>query len=238
MGLRRYRRERLRRLATSIDYHGVDIPLSGTHIAPPIRDQLFDDDYERHEINAAQALIEKGDRILELGTGMGVVTALLSRATGPRGRVLSFEANPHLIAPAAELFRRNSVTNVDAVHGVLVPEEGGTRRFHFAEYFPEGSLRMPNSKLGEIEVPAFNLTEVLSNFRPDILICDIEGAEADLIPAFDVTGLRAAVIELHPHRLSDVEIKAIYDRLIEAGLYPRIEFSAGTVVAFERLQTP
>lgn len=238
MGLRTYGRERRKRLATSINYHGVEVPLTGPHVAVPIREQLFADVYERPEIEAAKALIRKGDRVLELGTGMGVVTAILSRATGSDGVVRTYEANPDMLPPAADLFKRNGVTNVEAIHGVLVTDGAGVRLFHFAEFFPEGSLRQPGSKTGEVEVPAYDLQETLKEFNPNVLVCDIEGAEAELVPALDLSGLRSVVIELHPHRLTDAEIRTIYDHMIADGLYPRIEHSGGTVVAFDRFQTP
>lgn len=221
----------------SVNYDGIEVPLTGSHVVAPIREQILAGVYERPEIDAARALVRDGDRILELGTGMGVVTAILSRAAGPGGAIRTYEANPDMLASAADLFRRNDVINVEAVHGVLVTGGARVRRFHFAEFFPEGSLRLPGSKTGETEVPAFDLAEALADFRPDVLVCDIEGAEAELIPALNLSRLRAVIVELHPRRLSDTEVRSIYDHMLSGGLYPRIEHSGGTVVAFDRFQT-
>ena len=238
MGLRRRYRDHQKQKARFLEYHGVDVPLDGPHVAQIVRDALFGNVYEIPEIEAAEQIVRPGDRILELGTGMGIVTAILARAAGEAGLVRTYEANPEMIAPAAELFRRNAIGNVEARHGVLVPSDPGVRRFNFAEYFPEGSLREPGSKTGDVEVPAYGLKEAMDDFRPDVFICDIEGAEAEIVPALDTSGLRAAVVELHPAHLTDAEIKAIYDHMLADGLYPRIEYSGGTVVAFERIQTP
>lgn len=43
---------------------------------------------------------------------------------------------------------------------------------------------------------------VIGSFQPGDPICDIEGGEAELIPAFDCRGLRAVVIERHQHLLT------------------------------------
>jgi FkbM family methyltransferase len=236
MPLRRFLKNRAMRRATSVNVSGIEVSLLDEHIVPEIRRQIYLGEYEVPEITAARKLLRDGDKVLELGTGLGIVTAIIARNVGVSGKIRTFEANPRLLEPARKLFLRNAIHNVEAVHGVLIPgTTEGTRTFHFAKNFPEGSLRLPADAQGAVEVSAIPLAQVISSFRPDVLVCDIEGAEAELIPALDASGLRAAVIELHPHRLSRQEVAAIYDNLARQGLYPMIECSSGTVVAFERV---
>lgn len=236
MGLRRMYREWVIRTARSITYRGIDVPLTGDHMIQPVVRQLFGDAYEVPEITALLAVVRPGDQVLELGTGLGIVTALAARAA-QGGKVLTFEANPALIAPAAALFAQNQIGNVEARHGVMTDGPGGgTLTFHLAEYFPEGSLAKKG--VGVIEVPTWSAAETVKDFRPDVLICDIEGAEGDLLPTLDLSRLRAAVIELHPHILSRPAVARIYDHLSRHGLYPAIEHSSGTVVVFQRVDPP
>lgn len=46
--------------------------------------------------------LQEGDRVLEIGAGIGTVTRLLSDAVGPRGRVLGVDLSPRSIAMARE----------------------------------------------------------------------------------------------------------------------------------------
>ncbi len=236
MGLRRLYRDWAIRTAKRIAYRGITVPLTGDHMIRPVVVQLFSDAYEVPEITALQAVVRPGDRVLELGTGLGIVTALAARAA-QGGKVLTFEANPALIAPAAALFSQNQIGNVEARHGVITDGPGGgTLSFHLAEFFPEGSLAKKG--VGVIEVPTWSAAETVKDFHPDVLICDIEGAEGDLLPALDLSSLRAAVIELHPHILSGTAVARIYGHLFQHGLFPAIEHSSGTVVVFQRTEQP
>ena len=60
-----------------------------------------------------QALeIEPGNKILEIGTGSGYQLALLARLVGPRGRVVSCEIIPELVAFAKSNLNRLGIKNV------------------------------------------------------------------------------------------------------------------------------
>jgi FkbM family methyltransferase len=233
-GQRNLYRAAINRTLHIIGYHGIDVPLTGDHMIKPIVRQLLSGSYEMPEITALHAVVRSDDNVLELGTGLGIVTALAARAAS-KGKVLTFEANPILLSPAASLFAQNGISNVEARHGVIVDGPGGgTLPFYLNPSFAEGSLA---TKIGQvIEVPTWAAADILSSFRPNVLICDIEGAEGDLLPALDLACLRAAVVEFHPHILSRTAVAGIYQHMSKYGLYPAIEHSSGTVVAFERVE--
>jgi hypothetical protein len=67
-----------------------------------------------------------------------------------------------------------------------------------------------------------------------VLVCDIEGAEAELLPAGDWSGLRAAVVELHPQWIGQAGVQAVFDAMQRAGLtyFPRA--SQAKVVTFRK----
>ena len=52
--------------------------------------------YEGEEIAGALHVVRQGDRVLEMGAGLGVVSAVTALNARP-ARILSFEANPALI---------------------------------------------------------------------------------------------------------------------------------------------
>jgi len=202
-----------------------------------VLDHLIVGKYETPEILGLAQVVRPGDRVLELGAGLGIITALAARAAAPGGRVLAFEANPTLLKDTHDFWAENNIDNVELRHAVLVPENAGTRMFHLAASFAESSLLTPDAKndQGAVEVPAERLGDVIADFQPDVLLCDIEGAEAELIPALEAPGLRAAVIEFHPDRLPRRDVAEIYDALIRQGLYPEPTAPGGTVVIFTRV---
>ncbi len=241
MGLRRFLKDRrLARAMSGLEpvfYHGLAVPLNRSGMIPPIAKQIFAGDYETPEISGLTRVVRAGDRILELGAGLGIISALAAQKTGPNGRLLCYEANPALIAATEAFWKSHDITNIELRNAVLVPDDPGTRSFHLAGSFAESSLLGAEGRdpQGEVVVRADLLADVCESFRPDVLICDIEGAEAQLIPAIPAIGLRAAVIEFHPDRLSGQEHKRIIDRLLELGLYPLAENAGGTVMVFERI---
>ena len=82
------------------------------------------------------------------------------------------------------------------------------------------------------KVAVQSLPDTLARIRPTVLVCDIEGAEAGLLPAADFTGLRVAVIELHPQWIGQAGVQAVFDAMHRAGLTYFPKASEGKVVAF------
>jgi len=67
------------------------------------------------------------------------------------------------------------------------------------------------------KVEVLNAKTVFKDLQPTVLICDIEGAEADLIPQLDLSGLRAAVIETHPQWIGPEGINKVFRAFMDAG---------------------
>lgn len=219
-----------------IEYHGITVPVTEGHMPLPILIQIAEDAYERPELRAAEGMVQSGDRILEMGTGLGIVSGLISRmAEGVEIR--SFEANPNLLPHIAELHRLNDITNVSVTHAMLEPDPASdTRTFHVHKYFSEGSIFQTEMSEEAIEIPVLDINAVVQEFKPTVLVCDIEGAEEVVIPNCDLSTLRALVLELHPAVMSRMGMKRIFDACLGAGLYPRIELSSEQVVAFEKIE--
>lgn len=219
-----------------ISYKGLRVPLNRSGMNAEIVRAMLRNYYEDPEIKGIVRVVKAGDRVLELGAGLGIVTALAARAAMPEGRVLSFEANSEVLEDTASFLKEHDIANAKLEHAVLVPGNEARRDFHLASSFAVGSLLQGSGRRVReiISVPAVSISSVFAEFRPDILVCDIEGGEAELIPAMDASGLRAVVIELHPDRLKEVEISKIYKHLQSFGLEPDPVSPGGTVVIFSR----
>ena len=226
-------------LNASMNYAGLQIPLNRQGMSAEVVMGIAMGLYEQPEINGLSRVIRPNDRILELGAGLGVVTTLLSRATGPGGKVIAYEADPKLISDTQEFLTKHGANNVDLRNAVLVPKAapGETRAFHVSRVFAVSSLVASGggSRKTTISVPAQSFNDVIHEFRPDVLICDIEGGEAELIPAIDASGLRAVVIEMHPKRLPEAAIASVREALERQGLKQDPTPLGGTVELFTRI---
>ena len=179
---------------------GVVVPhspfLTGTRI-----ERINAARYEGEEIAGALSVVRPGDRVLELGAGLGLVGAVTAKNADPEA-VLSFEANPELIPHTRALYRANGLDGlIELRNAVLLsaPDRPETLSFHIHNSFLGSSLvDAPGRKTRVVEVPTEDFRAVMDAFRPTVLIMDIEGAEIDLLRHADLGGIRAVVIEFHP----------------------------------------
>jgi FkbM family methyltransferase len=223
----------------TILYQGLKVPLTRSGMKSEIVLAMKDEGYEYPEIRGLNRALSSGDRVLELGSGLGIITALAGRAVAPEGKVLSFEANLAMISDTQKFLADHGISNVELRHSVLVPkaETGETRDFHLTRSFASSSLLSNETTKdhGVISVPAVQLNDVVAEFKPNVLVCDIEGGELELIPALDASGLRAVLMELHPDRLSGAQLAEIDAALAAHGLHPNHSSPlGGTVILYER----
>lgn len=228
--------EGFRTLKAKVNYHGVTIPLANPPISRKIFKQLVMGRYEVPELRAIKGLLRQDDRVLELGSGLGIVSALTSRMQ-PNVEVRTFEANPDLVDFITGMHQQNGIQNVKLRNVVLLPNPSSiTVDFYIHRSFAESSLVRHDAVVRVARIPCEDLNSVLRDFQPDLFVCDIEGGEERIFDGLDLTGLRGLVIELHPMVISRQAVQRIYDACAAVGLYPRVELSSGTVVAFERVE--
>lgn len=192
--------------------------------------------YEGKEADAVLRVARPGDRVLELGGGIGFMSTLIAAKQAP-ARILTYEANPALIPYIRSVHEANGVTCAELRNAVLAPAAGDPVPFHVRHNFLGSSLDAashPESIVETVTLPRHAIGPVLEAERPDLLVCDIEGGEAELLPAGDWTSLRAAVIELHPQWIGAAGVRAVFDAMHDAGLTYFAKASNAKVVTFLR----
>lgn len=215
---------------------GLKIPKHPQITRGRIRGALKSDTYERKECDAVMRVVRPGDRVLELGGGIGYMSTLLS-VKKQVARVVSYEANPALIPYIRSVHAANGVKNVDLRNALLSPQAGDPVPFYVRKNFLASSMDRaadPDTVIEEVAIMQHDIAPVLEAERPNVLVCDIEGAEADLLPAADWTGLRAAVIELHPQWIGQSGVQAVFDAMQRAGLTYFPKASEAKVVTFRK----
>jgi FkbM family methyltransferase len=157
--------------------------------------------YEGQEIAGALHVVCEEDRVLEVGAGLGIVGAVIAVNAKPQ-KVLSFEANPELVPVIHALHDMNDLgSQVELRNQVLFAgaDRPQTMAFHLRSSFLGSSLLNEAGRPSRVvEIPTVDAAEVIAEFKPTVLVMDIEGGELALLEALDLSGFRAIVIEFHP----------------------------------------
>ena len=239
IGKARFAMMKLRVPKKTIQYHNLKVPLTREGMNSEIILAMKGGIDGYPEILGLKRALCGGDRVLELGSGLGIITALAGRAVAPDGKVLSFEANLAMISKTQKFLADHGISNVELRRSALVPkaEKGETRDFYLTRSFASSSLlsNKTTKDHGVISVPAVQLNDVVAEFKPNVLVCDIEGGELELIPALDASRLRAVLMELHPDRLSGAQLVEIDVALAAHGLHRNHSSPIrGAVISYER----
>lgn len=204
-----------------IESQGVRVPFVPAIITPRIERPLRNGRYEARECQHVRGLLQRGDRVLELGTGLGVVSASIA-ATGKTSQITTIEANPELLPLIHETHRLSGSSGIELRNGVVTANMVPDCQFYLRSHFWASSTN-PDSRPFQraVTVPALNIGALIAELDPTVLIIDIEGGELGLLDAVDLSGVRAVVIEMHPKLYGEPGVQAITDVLVTKGLIPR-----------------
>lgn len=187
------------------EIHGVRLSRSWRY-TPPILTALASGEYEAPEARIVGSALEPADRVLELGTGLGLLSTLCARTIGS-DRVDSFEANPALRPVILKNYSLNGVS--PRLHTTLLSDRDGEIRFYVMKDFWSSSTVRRHPRAHEIVVPTRSFNDELDRIRPTFLIIDIEGGELDWIRHARVDGVSKVCIELHPHVIGEAGAKCV-----------------------------
>lgn len=218
-----------------LEVSGVVIPDDPSIITSGIRRAILLNYYEREESEQIPQIVRPADVVLEIGAGIGFISTLLSRQRRV-SQVFAFEANPLLMDYMAGLHCVNRVRKVRRVNAVLTNEPVNKKTMYLREDFWMGSLfEGPNPYIGTVEVPTLNLNHFLRAEGVNLIICDIEGAEATLFEDADLTAVDRVFVELHDHVTGLRSVGALFARMVAHGFVYDPRHSAGSVVLFRRV---
>jgi FkbM family methyltransferase len=201
-----------------IESEGIRIPFVPNIVTPAIERPMRKGRYEAGERAALRSVLRAGDRVLDLGAGLGLVSTEAARVPGVE-TVTAVEANPDLVPLIRETWRINGVGNVRLVNAVVATERGGDAEFYLRHDFWASSME-PGSRPYErvVRVPRASLADLIADTRPTVISCDLEGGEAGLFDSADLSGVRAIVMELHPKIYGAAGVRSIRHRLDGVGL--------------------
>lgn len=193
---------------------GVRLPLKHPAITAPILKDIFFGVYESKEAELVTKKIAADDVVMEIGAGIGFLSALCAKVTGGE-RVFAYEANPQLMDAIKQVHDLNQVA--PTVSNVLLGEGESVRTFWLEPDYWASSLIQGSKEAKPIEVKQIDLNQEIRRIQPSFLILDIEGGEYDLLRHADLTPVRKIVIEVHPHVLGYTRVSEMLGWLFTAG---------------------
>jgi FkbM family methyltransferase len=193
---------------------GVRLPLRHPAITPPILKDIFFGVYESKEAELVQKKIAADDVVMEVGAGIGFLSALCAKAVGGE-RVFAYEANPQLMDVIKQVHTLNGVA--PTVGNVLLGEGEGERDFWLAKDYWASSLIQGSGDDTRIRVRQIDLNQEIQRIRPSFMILDIEGGEYEFLRRARLDPIRKIVIEVHPQVLGYARISEMLGWLFAAG---------------------
>lgn len=155
--------------------------------------------YENHEADVLLAHLRPGDRLLDLGAGLGFICALAAGVLGVEA-VMGVEAGPETVKLARRNLAANGFDGVKVLKGAVVGTDEGEVEFGQRPAFWASALRGPEGwpeNAEVIRVPARPIGKLLAKFAPSVISCDIEGGELEVLTQ-PLPGVRLVVVETHP----------------------------------------
>jgi FkbM family methyltransferase len=224
-----------------VDIEGFSVLVDHYNYDESIVRALEGGHYEGQERALTKALIKPTDRVIEVGTAVGVVSMTAAVIVGPQN-VLTFDANPDIVADARANFERNGLQAIKSRVGVLKNREmmgssDETADFYIARAFWASRLNANEGDEGilrKVRVPVFCLEEEIASHDANFLICDIEGGEAALLYDADLSAIKTIIMETHYWSVGEAAIDGLMRKLVLSGFSIHLGYSAHHVVVLRR----
>jgi len=213
--------------------HGINVPITSDEVSPIIWQALTSGSYEAKEARSIFKAVKPGDRVLELGSGIGIITAIIAKIADVS--VWAFEANPSTAALARRVVDANGLENVVLSQGILTAGEPCSFRFYVRRDLWMSSMdenQGPYERV--IELSSTNIDEFIARNAINVLVMDIEGAERELLQSADLTGVERIFLELHDHLYGLAGIRDMTHALAAKGYAYDPRGSQGPCVLFSK----
>jgi FkbM family methyltransferase len=196
-----------------VEIGGIQLPIP-PDITPGPLEALYAGYYETSELKILQAKLDKHDRVMELGTGLGLLASYCARQLGS-DNVFTYEANPALESFIRQTFAVNHVN--PNLNICLLGETPGEQTFYVGKSFWSSSTihRRPDDQAIQVSVVPFN--QEIQRIDPTFLILDIEGGEYELLQYANLHNVQKICLELHSNILGSEKTEFVKQQLAAQG---------------------
>ena len=221
----------LRKFPKVVKIKGVKIPILKDKLSQFLQVLIFMGFYEKEELKLVQHLLDRNDIVMELGTGLGLISSYCAKKIGSQ-RVFTYEANPALETYIRHTYRLNGVS--PNLTMCVLGERSGEQTFYVSKDFICSSTVLKNSQDRPVMVPVKSFNEEAYRINPTFLILDIEGGEYELLKFADLHTIEKIVIEVHPNAIGKKKVDFVMSQLKNAGFYQNKKLSLNRELVWER----
>jgi FkbM family methyltransferase len=214
----------------------VAVPASLELITPYVlREQR---DWFEPEIGFVRALLEPGQRVIDVGANHGVYALTAARLVGPAGRVWAFEPEPETAARLRASANENGLAWLE-VHEVALSSRDGEATLHAHESSELSSLdagAVEGGRASKVKVKALaGLARDLGIERVDFVKLDAEGEEERIVEGATSLLARTEPLVMFEIKHGDRVNLGLLDRLGKLGFGPyRLIEGLNALVPFDR----
>lgn len=213
-----------------ITIEGIRIRV-GRHMSRRVERALSKGGYEREEIRLIGAVLSPSDVVMEVGAGLGLVSAYCAKRVGS-SRVFAYEADPDLEPCIRETYALNGVDpHLDMC---AIGPQAGRVTLYRDKHFVSSSVVRRRVGARPVEVPGKALNYVVERARPTLLIIDAEGAEQDLFDGAELPSVSTVVLELHDRVIGPAGTERVRRLLSEMGFQEDRRLSSHDHVVLRR----
>jgi FkbM family methyltransferase len=195
-----------------IEIKSIKLNINHNNISNELKEFFYNKKYEWREIKILEKVLSENDRILELGAGIGFLSAFCAKKVD-NNNIVAYEANPQMINIVKETYHLNSVN--PTIKNLILADKEGEVDFYLENNFWSSSTikRSENSQI--IKVKTVNINEEIKKYNPNFIIMDIEGGEAELMPIMNFKNINKLLIEFHPDIIGEKVVSNLIKLLIE-----------------------
>ena len=215
--------------AQEVVLDGVRISTAANTLPRFVRSALFKESYEFHERQLVREKLSPGDRVLEIGCGVGFISLLCAKRCGAEN-VLSYEANPLLEQIIRGNYALNGLTPNLRMRAITTNAEPIT--FYRSDNIVSSSTKDRGAHAETMIVESDRLDDVVASHRPNVVIMDVEGAEIELLSTSELEGVKHIIVEVHPHITGEASIQEMVEKTNRLGF--KIEAEAHRTILLSR----
>ncbi|MFN4204018.1 MAG: FkbM family methyltransferase [Tabrizicola sp.] len=219
----------------SFTLRGLTLFLPEAALKGTLAQALSSGRYENHEADALLLHLRPGDRLLDLGAGLGFICALAAGVLG-EAAVVGVEAGPETVKLARRNLAANGFPGVKVLKGAVVGAGAGEVEFGQRPAFWASALQGPEGwpdNAEVVRVPARPIGKLLARFAPTVISCDIEGGELDVLTQ-PLPGVRLVVVETHPLVYGPKGVERVTEALTAQGFVAAAGAKKDTLVFLRR----
>jgi FkbM family methyltransferase len=218
---------------------GLKLAYDESVVSAVLVDRIVSGRYERSEAQRSRDFVVDGDRIVELGAGLGFLSTLIMSTRSVADYQL-VEADPRLPPLIRRTFELNSIDGPSTIRTCVATCDSaliarGEVEFYIGAAFCASSLLGARGLQETATVPVVSLPELIRERGANVLIADIEGAETGVLNGTPLDTIERILVEIHPHRIHDDGVREIFRNLDALGFVYDVKASAGDVLGFRRV---